>query len=52
MSRTIVSVLAAALTAAVACDRSAAGDRGKNDDGKAGKVSKHKFTLGRIDSTL
>jgi hypothetical protein len=49
MSRTLVAVLAAVLVAN-ACDRSAAGDRPKSDDGKAGKVSKHKFKLGRIDN--
>jgi hypothetical protein len=49
MSRTLAAVLAAALAAA-ACDRSAAGDRPKSDGGKAEKVSKHKFKLGRIDS--
>jgi hypothetical protein len=49
MSRTAVTVLAAALAAAVACDRSAAGDRPKHED-KAEKAAKHKFKLGRIDS--
>jgi hypothetical protein len=49
MSRTAVTVLAAALAAAVACDRGVAGDHPKHED-KAEKAAKHKFKLGRIDN--